>query len=162
MRPKPTRSTHAPPAAQRGIALLIALVILIGVTLLSVTAMTESIMELRMAGNAESSTSTVQRTMAAIDYVIANPANLPATGPLGENHNVTLSGSPFQVTAGDSVTATATRLQDCGAPPRMRDASSLNSYSSFRYEISATSNLNASGMGKSSVTQGYIVLGPKC
>ena len=58
--------------------------------------------------------------------------------------------------------ADATRIEDCAAPPRMSNATSMKAYSSSRYEISSTVDVSAAGMGRGGMVQGYLRLGPKC
>jgi len=147
---------------QRGVALLVSLILLIGITLISISAVSTSVMELRMAGNSELSASSFQQSLAAIDFVIADSGNLPATGLLNVLVDVPLSGDPFSVVTGDSVTASAARTADCAAPPRMRSASSMKAFSAFNFEITARAEHDASGAGRSGVLQGYVLLGPKC
>ena len=154
--------TRATARAQHGAALVIALVLLIAITLVTTAAVTTSTMELRMAGNLESSTNTFQTAMAAVDFVLSDPTNLPAVGPLDVASPVTLTGTPFTVTGSDSVAANATRLEDCAPPPRMSSATSMTAYSAFAYEVDASVDKNNSGMGRSGIVQGYILLGPKC
>ena len=147
---------------QRGITLLVVMLILIGISLISVASVNTSVMELRMARNAESTTNNHQTALATIDYVIADPSNLPTLGPLNQPTTVTLTGAPFNTATGESLVATATRIEDCAAPPRMVNATSMLAYSAFRFEITADLDKNASGMGQSGVVQGYLQLGPKC
>ena len=147
---------------QRGVTLLVVMLMLIGISLISIASVNTSVMELRMARNAESTTNNFQTALATIDFVISNPANLPTVGPLNQPIAVALAGAPFVTSAGDSVSASATRIEDCGSPPRMRAASSMMAYSAFQYEITASLNKNASGMGQSGIVQGYLQLGPKC
>jgi hypothetical protein len=75
---------------------------------------------------------------------------------------VTLSGSVFGVQSGDSITASAVRVGECGRPPRMRSANSLMAYSAFDYEITADLDKNGSGRGQTGVVQGFLQMGPKC
>ncbi len=138
------------------------MLLLVAITVLSSTAVSMSIMEMRMSNNTESNTNTFQTTMAAVDFVLSDIANLPAVGPLNVPSTVTLSGTPFTVVAGDDISAVATRIQDCGLPPRMTNATSMTAYSSFRYEVAAETVKNVAGMGSSGMTQGYMLLGPKC
>jgi hypothetical protein len=153
---------------QSGVALVVALIILIVVTLIAMAALKTSTMELRMARNEEADTNTFQTAMAAIDFVISDETNLPATGPLLVPVDVALpddpgvSHEPFDVTAGDAIVATAARLRDCVPPPRARQGSSLIGFSAFHYDIAADVNKNESGMGRSAMSQGYTLLGPKC
>jgi Tfp pilus assembly protein PilX len=138
------------------------MVILAGATILSLAAVNTSIMEMRMAGNVEAQGSTFQLGAAAVDYVLSDLSNLPSTGPLNLPVSVTLADSLFTVASGDSVVATATRTEDCAAPPRARSGSSITAFSAFGYEIAAAINKNSSGFGSSSMAQGYVLLGPKC
>ena len=147
---------------QRGVTLLVVLLLLMGITLISVSSVGTSVMELRMARNVEASATTFQTALAAIDFVISDPANLPMVGPLNEPVSVTLSGSPFTVSGGDSIDTSAARISECGAPPRMRNATSLMAYSAFQYDVIATLDKNATGMGQSGIVQGYLQIGPKC
>ena len=149
-------------SGQRGSVLFVALLILIGATAISLSAVNTSVMELRMAGNAEAATDTFQTALAAIDFTISDSTNLPTSGPLHQPKAVTLNGSMFQTSAGDTISASASRVDDCAAPPRARSASSLTAFSAFAYEIDATIERNASGQGRGAMTQGYILLGPKC
>ena len=75
---------------------------------------------------------------------------------------VTLTGTVFAVGTGDTVTAAAVRVGECGLPPRMRTANSLMAFSAFDYEITADLNKNGSGMGQTGIVQGFVQLGPKC
>jgi hypothetical protein len=147
---------------QRGTALLVAMVLLLGVTLISLASVNGSMAELRMASNVEGNTNTFQTGLGAIDFVISDTSHLPTTGPLGVPAPVTVSGSPFSVTGSDSITAAAARIEDCAPPPRATAASSLIGLSAFSYEVTVQVNKNDSGMGQGAMTQGYIVLGPKC
>lgn len=161
---------------QQGTALMVAMIVLIGITLLSLAGANTSILELRMARNTEATVSTQQTALAALDFIVSDDANLPTTGALGTPQPVTLpqnttayDGELFDCTdgdcsdgAGEEITATAARIADCAPPPRARLASSLTSYSAFVYEAAVTIDKNATGNGRSGMAQGYILLGPKC
>ena len=104
---------------QNGVVLVIVLMMLIGITLISMATVNTSVMELRMARNAESGVNNFQTALSAVDFVISDPANLPKVGPLMEPAAVTLSGSVFDVTGSDTITASAVRVAECSPPPRM-------------------------------------------
>ena len=147
---------------QKGVVLIVVLMMLIGITLISLATVNTSVMELRMARNAEFSVNNFQTALSAVDFVISDSANLPTVGPLMESAPVTLTGSVFGVTAGDTVTASAVRIGECGLPPRMGAANSLMAFSAFNYEITADLDKNGSGMGQTGVVQGFLQMGPKC
>ena len=147
---------------QKGVVLIVVLMMLIGITLISMAAVNTSVMELRMARNAEYSVNNFQTALSAIDFVISNPANLPTLGPLMQTTPVPLTGTVFAVGTGDTVTAAAARVGECGLPPRMRTANSLMAFSAFDFEITADLDKNGSGMGRTGIVQGFVQLGPKC
>ena len=154
--------TLAKGSRQKGVALVVVLMMLIGITLVSMASLNTSVMELRMARNTESGVNNFQTALSAVDFVISDPANLPTVGPLKTPTSVTLTGSLFAVSTGDTVTASAIRVGECGLPPRMGAANSLMAYSAFDYEITANLDKNVSGMGRTGVVQGYLQMGPKC
>jgi len=160
--PAPHACFNDLPQAQRGAVLVISMLLLVAITVLATTAVTMSVMELRMSGNVESRANTFQTAAAAVDFVLSDPAHLPAAGPVHVPSPVALAGTPFTVSSGDAISASAARIADCGQPPRMSNATSMNAYSSFSYEIRADVEKNASGMGRAGMVQGYLLLGPKC
>ena len=147
---------------QKGVVLVVVLMMLIGITLISLATVNTSVMELRMARNAEFGVNNFQTALSAVDFVISDPTTLPTVGPLMQPTPVTLTGAMFAASAGDTVTASATRVSECGLPPRMRAANSLMAYSAFDYEITANLDKNGSGMGQTGVVQGFLQMGPKC
>jgi hypothetical protein len=156
---------HLEPRAarrQRGATLVVSLLLLICVTVLSTTAVSMSVMELRMSSNVEANVNNFQTGAAAVDYVLSDASNLPVIGPLNVPTPVPLAGTPFATEPGDSVTASAVRVADCAPPPRMAAATSMKNYSAFNFEVSANVKKHTSGMGEAGMVQGYIVLGPKC
>lgn len=158
----PAFSRNPAQGRQSGVVLVVVLMMLIGITLISIAAVNTSVMELRMSRNSEDTVNNFQTALSAVDFVISDTANLPTVGPLMEPTPVSLTGSPFGVTAGDSIAASAVRVSECGLPPRMRASNSLMAYSSFEYEITANLDKNDSGMGQTGVIQGYLQMGPKC
>lgn len=164
MRSKKCRmgNTIGDTARQGGFVLIVVLLILIGVTLISTAAVNTSVMELRMARNAEFNVNNFQTAVSAVDFVIADHTNFPTVGPLRMPVDVPLTGSVFTEKAGESVSATAARMEECSLPPRMRAANSMMAYSAFTYEVRATIDKNQSGMGQTGIAQGYLNMGPKC
>ncbi len=147
---------------QKGVVLVVVLMMLIGITLISMATVNTSVMELRMARNAESGVNNFQTALSAVDFVISDPANLPTIGPLMVPTAVALTDPIFNVSGGDTLTASAVRVSECGLPPRMRTANSLIAFSAFSYEITASLDKNNSGMGQTGVVQGFLRMAPKC
>lgn len=74
--------------SQRGAALVIALVFLIAITLLGLTSIRSSTMELRMAMNEETRITALEQAQAMIDLVKSDEDNLPVqTGVAGSTVN---------------------------------------------------------------------------
>lgn len=163
---------------QKGTALMVALIILIGITLLSLAGVNTSILELRMARNTEATADTHQVAMAALDYVVGDESHLPTTGALNTPHDCddasanvialptdnvfSCSDGDCNNNSGEEICATAARVADCAPPPRARLASSLTSYSAFNYEAQVDVDKNETGNGRTNMVLGYILLGPKC
>lgn len=149
---------------ERGAALVIALVMLASLSLMASGAVQTALMELRMAQNTEEMSNAFQTAQAAIDYALADTSRLPMTGDLNLQQPVTLAGDPFALDsgAGERITTTAARTIDCGPPPRLDGGSSMLSYSAFSFRVAADIDRTSTGRGRSSIRQGYLVLGPKC
>ena len=68
---------------QGGVALVTALIFLVIITALALSAMRTGTQELRMALNAEHKVTAVQKAQALSDAVVANPVSTPVVGVLG-------------------------------------------------------------------------------
>jgi len=150
---------------ERGSALVFSMIILVALTLLGITAAATSTPGLRMAANAEDEMNVFQTAQAVIDNILSNPTVLPTVGALDTPSaplpltNVTTA---FYVTAGETIQGTATRTTDCGLPPRLKNASSLNNFSTMGYRVDSSVNRLATGHGQSSLSQGFLTLIRKC
>jgi hypothetical protein len=149
---------------QDGVVLVIVLVLLASMTLMATAGVQSSIMGLKISRNVEEIANAFQAAQSAIDFVISDTGNLPMTGPLNDPVAVAVNGTPFEVdtTAGETIEATAERTIDCGVPPRIGLGSSILAYSTFSFRVSAEVDRTATGRGRSSLREGYMVLGPKC
>ncbi len=147
---------------QRGTVLIIALIILISITVISLSAINSGVMSLRIAGNEESIVNAFQTAQATLDFTVSDTSNLPMLGPLNQASPITPTGNAFTVTSPDYINTSATRIADCQNPPRARNASSLIAFSAFHFDINTEVEKTNSGMGRSAMSLGYILLGPKC
>jgi type IV pilus assembly protein PilX len=73
----PRRLETGASSRQRGATLVVSLLLLIAITVLSTTAVSMSVMELRMSGNVEANANTFQTGAAAVDFVLSDISNLP-------------------------------------------------------------------------------------
>ena len=155
---------RATPHHQAGAVLIVALIMLASLTMIAVAGVDSSSMGLRIARNVEEQSNAFQTAQAGLDVVMSDSDNLPMTGPLNQVVAVTLSGSPFtaDVSAGESIAAQAERTTDCALPPRIGSGTSMLAYSAFSFRVGADVDRVATGRGRSSLSQGYLVLGPKC
>jgi Tfp pilus assembly protein PilX len=159
--PKPP--CRARPARQRGAALVVALIILLTVTLLSLSGVVTSVLEIRIARSSQADTEVFQLAQSGADYAVSTSGALPTTGATGAFKTIDLSGdSLFSTATGESIVVRAARTRDCALPPRSRRGTSAEAYKAFHYEIEATVNRNATGWGRNGLTQGWIMLGPGC
>lgn len=152
------------PRGQQGVVLVIVLILLASMTLMATAGVQSSIMGLKISRNVEEIASAFQAAQSTIDFVISDSANLPMTGPLNDPLDVAVTGTAFDVntTAGETIAATAERTIDCGVPPRISQGSSILAYSTFSFRVSAEIDRTATGRGRSSLREGYLLLGPKC
>lgn len=99
------RSTpFSTPGHQTGMALLIALIMLVVMTLLALSAVRFSSLEIKMASNDELIAEAFQKAVSVADATIANPANTPVTG--AANYTLCTPGHPTTVPACDAYTIT--------------------------------------------------------
>ncbi|MCK5640751.1 MAG: hypothetical protein KAJ19_08135 [Gammaproteobacteria bacterium] len=154
---------HTQSFAQTGAALFTALVFLVIITLLSLSSMRTSTMELRMASNDQEHTRAIQIAQAAVDTVL-----------VGNNFLVTSVGSTtcFNVggcdTNNDLTTAPFSAnyhkveitLQSIGSFKCRSCASSGSLFQGAAFDIDSNYNETAVGGGRANVVQGLVVLAP--
>lgn len=152
---------------ERGAALFTALIFLVVISLIALSSLGTSLLELRMSSNEEFSMNAFQRSQAAIDNVIANSgANFIIAGSVGhtnctadltcDSNGVTLP-APF-----DTVNElTITRTSDSGCPPRSSKFETSCTYSqAASFDIASTFDKASMGQGRAKLNQGYIKLYP--
>ena len=163
---------------QRGAALFTALMFLIMITMLSLTAMRSSVLELRMASNQEMKNTAFQRAQAIIDSTIANSANMPTLGAVGAtnclandaaactNKDVSLAdnfltgeGHLFDNDQNNGhMTARVTRLAPLEAPAPRAIGTSASVYSVATFEIRGNYDMTSVGQGGSEIAEGVLIL----
>jgi Tfp pilus assembly protein PilX len=157
----------------KGAALVTSLVLLMALTMVSLSAMQSTSVQLQISGNDEATIEADQYAQSVVDAVIETSSNFS----LGTNNNytvcaasgtgcdavsLTLSDPIFTdanvgVSDTNGVQAKVTYLKSATSP-RM-SASRANSASGFRsayFTIKGTYNKTASNGGKSSVVQGFL------
>lgn len=166
---------------QHGAALFTALMFLIIITMLSLTAMRSSVLELRMASNQELKNTAFQRAQAIVDATIADSSNMPTLGALGAmncmphdtNADCTTSGVELaddflaletdlfndpDTTNDGNVTARVKRLAPLEAPAPRAIGTSASIYSVATFEVEGDYDLTEIGQGGSRIRGGVMVL----
>ena len=143
---------------QSGAALLVALLFLVVITLISVTAMRSTTTELRLASNNEERVAAEQVAQSAVDSVMSDPNNFVVTGTEGTiDSSVTLSSSDVSEFAHATITLTegATTV-----PPRGLGVSA-EKFQGTLFHIDGDYDNVAGGRGQAFIGQGIVLLVPK-
>lgn len=160
------------PKYEQGAALVIALVFLVAITLLGLTSIRSSTMELRMAINEETRITAMEQAQAMIDLVESDEANLPVSSD-GANvtvgcyadpataacptNTMTLNTSDFD---GD-VYAEVIRLEPAVAPMPRGMGMSGDKFDTALFGIVGGYNRSSEGLGAAEIEQGKIKPLPK-
>ncbi len=126
------QQTSLPPA-QRGMALIMALVILLILTILGVTAMTTSSLEEKMSGNIQEQNRAFQAAESGINKVLVDPNALVPNG--------SYAPAPYTFDGGKSGTAAVKVKFGAFAPPARRGGSYAYSATQFQgahFDIAST------------------------
>lgn len=118
---------------QHGMALIMALVILLILTILGVTAMTTSSLEEKMSGNTQEQNRAFQAAESGINKVLVDPNALVPNG--------SYSPSPYSFDSGRSGTAAVKVKFEMFAPPGRRSGSYAYSATQFQgahFDITST------------------------
>jgi hypothetical protein len=154
-------------SSQRGAALVTGLVLLVVITLLTITAMRASTLELRMASNEQERTGAFESAQSTVEAVLTDPSNFPVTGTIGFrlcttnvegcDRDIILPDGPFT----EDNAAIVTRLApDIAPPPRGLETSSDKFAAAF-FSVDGQFDASGAGGGTANVVQGYLVLVPK-
>lgn len=161
------------PASQQGVALAVALMILVGVTVVSLSMLASSMMELVMAGSEEARTTAFQKAEAGIDAVAADTSNFQVFGNVGHKNctsgfaskyggtcnatAVTLPGG-YDATGSEMSVRREAPLEQC--PPRGM-STSCESYSVATFSMDSRFDATQTRGGRVDLIQGYLLLVPK-
>lgn len=167
--------------AQSGAALFTALVFLIIITMLSLSAMRSSMLELRMASNQELKNTAFQRAQAVVDATVGDTNNMPTIAVVGKTScmtsdpntdsecdtwNVDLRdnylGGYSDFFDGDTdngeVISRVTRLAPLEKPAPRAVGMSAEVFSVATYEIDARYDLSEIGQGSARIREGLMLL----
>jgi Tfp pilus assembly protein PilX len=136
--------------------LLTALAFLTVITIIAVVAMDSSNMQLRMANSQEEKATAREITQSCIDNVINDPNNFVVTGTKGTvNNSITVTA----LTEFTNTSLTLTELDLMAAPRGI--GSSADKFQTSLFDISCSYDDTASGRGKDSLGQGFLLMVPR-
>jgi type IV pilus assembly protein PilX len=140
------------PHRQQGAALVIGLILLVVLTILAVSGVFTSTMELRMVGNMQNQERAFQSAEVAVEDALANP--VLSTSAIFNQGKTAVPNSP-----GDFYTY---RLQFVGQAPLgtgMTGYSIGSSFQTYHFQVDATGQ-NDNSSAVSTHTQSFYVVGP--
>lgn len=157
--------------SQRGAALITALVFLGVITVLSITSMRGSTIGVRLAQNEEARLIGVQDAQALTEAIVATPSATPVIGGAGFSICTAMEpgcnryGVPLPVTLANEValghlSARIERLTPPLKPPPRVLESSIDKFSAASFQVRATYDRSAEGLGQVQLVEGMIVLVP--
>ena len=160
---------------QRGAALITALIFLIIITMLSLSSMRSSMMELRQATNDEIRASAFQSAQTLVDAVLNTPSTMPVVGDVGfRNCSADFTGLDCDATtltlpdgmyateiADESVRVVVERLGPTFRPPPRGLGTSARMLTAAAFRIDAAYDRGDQGQGHSEITQGVLIVVPK-
>lgn len=159
-----------PLSSQRGASLMTSLILLVGLTLVSLGSLGTSLMELRMSNNAESGMSALQLAQAGVDATLATPADyFIVDGTVGSTRCYNTSGCTATIASmptpidppNGAHTIRITRVTNETCPPRTRDsASSCAKLHATAFVTESSYDKSLAGQGQAQLAQGYIRLIP--
>ena len=151
--------------------LVIALVFLGVITLLSLSSMRGGTTGIYMAQNEEARSVGIQEAQALTEAIIRDPAATPVIGGAGfsictvAEPGCDLYGVPLPADLENEVSlghlsARIERLSPPGRPPPRVLESSIDKFSAASFQISATYDRSAEGLGRVELNEGIIILVP--
>ncbi len=156
---------------QRGLVLVVALLVLLLTAIIATAVAATSLLQLRMAGNDEAEVVAQQQALSAVDAVLSDPGATtvrgqpgyrrctPGAGPDGcDQTDLDLDDRWLPGAGGTGVTVT--RIAPAGArlPPMAQDrASSAVAYRVAKFEVRAVHDDSLQGGARATVVQGVLV-----
>jgi hypothetical protein len=152
--------------------LVTSLIFLVVITLFTVVSIRSSTVGVRMAQNEEARFVAVQTAQALTEAVVGSPAATPVTGAAGFSNctagyascDLYTLAAPAgyvadQVAAGH-LSARVERLEPIEKPPPRLVESSLDKFTAASFQVTATFDRSAEGLGRVRLVEGVLVLVP--
>lgn len=167
------RTPHKLPSLQRGIALAVALILLVVLTLLALSGVRLSTMELRMSLNDELRVGAFEQAQSLVDGTVRIFSNTPILGPGITRCARAISGvcSTAQATLALPARYTADvantdvnvnvliqRIPPQNAEPPVGTGFSLSSFDAAYMQVSGEWDKNSQGLGRAQVSEGIAIV----
>lgn len=154
---------------QRGAALVVSLILLVGVTLVSLSSLHTGLLEIVMSGNEEARTTAFQRAQSGIESLTMDETNFKVSGNVGDSDcTASMSGETCDQTnlsfpTGFDTAKHWARIErlnpEFSCPPRMF-ATSCDIFQVAHFSTDSRYTDVASRGGRSEIVQGFMVLVP--
>ena len=164
------------PSSQRGVALVISLILLVVITMIALTTIRFSTQELNFASNDTLKVEAFESAQSLVDATIATPANTPVVGQCAPvPYTVCLPGQTCngqstlaladgwldsEIAAGNVTIQVQRVCPNLGPPPR-GFGTSVVLFSAANFSVQAMYNMSSQGQGRTGINEGVIVLVPK-
>lgn len=158
---------------QQGAALITALIFLVIITMLSLSSMRSSMLEMRQAQNDEVRAAAFEGAQAVVDAILDTPANMPVAGNVGDTtcspgisgctqNTITMpDGFHEDDVASGAIAVTVTRLGPAFRPPPRGLGTSARMLTAAAFQIDADFDLTDQGRGQSEISQGVLIVVPR-
>lgn len=167
-----TSTPSHPLSRQRGAALAIAMILLVGITVVSVAALNSGTLELMMAGNQEAKMSSFQRSQDGVDATSSILGNFLVFGPIGYKNCTPGFATKYGITCAtnnvvfpDAYDSSDTEVlieresPDLRCPPRGM-ATSCETFKVATFSVDSRFDKTSSRGGRTELVQGFLVLVP--
>lgn len=155
---------------QRGVSLLVSMVLLIGVTVVSLSSLSTGLLEMLMAGAEEARMTAFQKAQAGVEAIVGETSNFAVVGGVGDSNCTTnFSGSEscnqstLSFPAGFDTAKHAARRERLNpllaCPPRAF-ATSCDAFKVAHFSVDSRFRDTVNRGGRSEILQGFMVLVP--
>lgn len=162
----------ARPRRQQGVALAVALILLVITTLIALSAGRFTALEVRQATNFETVRSTQQSAQSVVDAIIASALGTPVTGGVGEKSckpvvtgclstPLALSQNMFAAEFANpdyKLSAQVERLAPLLGPPPRGTGYSRTQFDAAFFRVRGEYDASAAGRSRATVEEGFIIL----
>ncbi len=157
---------------QQGAILVIALIMLVAISLLTISSMSASKIGLHMSQNEESRVVAEQSAQAMADFIVSDPSTTPViggpgftictAGEAGCTSNALPVANPVlaAAVAADHISARVQRLAPAFRPPPRIVGSSIDKFTSATFSVTSTYDRSDEALGRQQIVEGVSVLVP--